>query len=250
MKWKLLLLALMLSSASAGVGAEEEVVFAVGEYPPFLSKDAPHYGISAKVVAEASRRAHLTPVFKFMPWPRAEHDTAQGKYLASVGWARTPMREKTFSFSRYPVIIGAPTAAFYKRSRFTQHPMINSWKDLAALDVVGVNAYWYKEFFENAGVRAYYVSSAELAWQLIAMDRKAVYVDGLSTGLVEGKKALGKSFDDISYILLPFDDPNSYIMYSQNNVKAASLRNRLDTALESMAKDGTLDKLAQLPAAP
>lgn len=245
MNLRLLLLGLLLS-CSAGVSAEE-VIFATGEYPPFLSEHAPNFGISARIVSEAARRANITPIFKFMPWPRAEHDTAQGKYVASIGWSRTPMREKTFSFSRYPVIIGAPTAAFYKRARFEKPPAINGWRDFAQFDVVGVTSYWYKELFENAGVNVFYVSNSELAWQLIAMDRKTIYVDTLLTGLEEGKKVMGQQFDDIEHVTLPFDDPSCYIMYPLNNVKSAKLKERLDTALELMAKDGTLDKMAKLP---
>jgi polar amino acid transport system substrate-binding protein len=241
-----ILIVLLGATCSFGVLAEDEVVFATGEYPPYLSESADGFGTSAKIVTEACRRANLKLTLKFMPWSRAEHDTLQGKYIASVAWGRTPDREKQFAYSRFPVVMGAPSAAFYKRAKFVTPPVIKTWADFSNLDVVGVNSYWYKEYFENAGVKAFYVSSAELAWKLIDVDRKAIYVDSLSTGLIEAKKYMPDHAGELAYVLLPFDDPNSYIIYPRNNVQAIKLKEKLDTALESMAKDGTLYKMAEV----
>lgn len=238
-----MLIVLLGLAYSLGVLAAEEVVFAAGEYPPYLSETAEGFGVAAQIVTEACRRANIKSTLNFMPWSRAEYDTAQGKYIASIAWVRTPEREKRFAYSRYPVVIGTPSAAFYKRSMFAKPPVINSWADLAKLDVVGVNSYWYKEYFENAGVKAFYVSNAELAWKLLELDRKAIYVDSLKTGLIESKKFIPQHANEIEYVSLAFDKTDGYIIYPLNNPQAAKLRDKLDAALESMTKDGTISKM-------
>lgn len=245
MNLRLLLLGLLLS-CSVGASAED-IIFATGEYPPYISENAPGLGTSAQIVKEACRRANLNPVFKFMPWSRVEHDTAEGKYIASFVWARTPEREKRFTFSRYPVAMGAPTAAFYKRKMFAEPPTIKSWSDFAHFKVVGIHSYWNKEYYQNAGADVFYVNTSEVAWKMIGLDRRVIYVDNLSTGLIEAKKYIPEHFNEIDHVVLLFDNPHSYIMYPLNNVQSAKLKERLDAALESMAKDGTLDKMAKIP---
>lgn len=229
------------------VSASEEVIFAAGEYPPYVSESAEGYGIAAQIVGEACRRANLTLTLKFMPWSRAEHDTAESKYLGSISWVRTPEREKRFAYSRYPIVLGGtPSVAFYKRSMFPKPPVINSWADFAKLDVVGVNSYWYKEFLEQAGVKAFYVNSAELAWKLLELDRKAIFIDSLATGLIESKKYIPKQAGDIAYVSLEFDKNDGYIIYPLNNPDAAKIRDKLDVALEAMTKDGTIRRMNML----
>jgi hypothetical protein len=45
----------------------EELLFAIGEWPPYTSADYEDFGVAAKIVALACEEAGIKPVFKFYP---------------------------------------------------------------------------------------------------------------------------------------------------------------------------------------
>jgi polar amino acid transport system substrate-binding protein len=117
---RLLLLSFFLGGAVL-VGAEEVVVFAVGEWAPYVGASLPDYGSAARTVRAACEAAGLRPKFEFYPWLRAELRVRDGLAFGSFPYQRIPEREGNFLFSdailrSYAVILrkngDARTAAF------------------------------------------------------------------------------------------------------------------------------------------
>lgn len=225
-----------------GAAAADRVVFATGEYPPYISEQAPDMGPVARIVTEACRRAGIEPVFEFLPWKRASVSVLNGQYVASFHWARTAAREqKGFLFSEQPVVT-APTVVFYRRSKFPEGVTFDAWSDLKAHRIVGVNGYWYQDEFRKLDIPAHYVNRPVQAWKMLESGRADVYVDNLHPGFTDAKHSVPDFLEDLGYTRQSGDKPHGYLMFSPVHKDAAQLRERLDAALESMHKDGTYAK--------
>lgn len=76
--------------------AQETLVIAVGDWPPYLSDTLPHQGTAARIIREAFAVEGYRVRFEFLPWARAYKDTGAGKYDGTAVWLKTPERKKRF----------------------------------------------------------------------------------------------------------------------------------------------------------
>ncbi len=90
--------------------AQETVRITVGEWPPYVSEDAPDYGLASKITTEAFDAVGIRTEYIFYPWKRAYVNAGNGDADATLLWVKTPEREQEFIFSNV-VITG--TAAFF-----------------------------------------------------------------------------------------------------------------------------------------
>ena len=87
-------------AAVPGAGAaESDVVFAIGEWAPYVGESLPGYGYAASIVQAACSAAGLRARFEFYPWPRAEARVAEGLAFASFPFVALPEREERFFLS-------------------------------------------------------------------------------------------------------------------------------------------------------
>lgn len=71
-----------------------------GEWDPFASEDAEHYGYYAHIVTEAFHLVGVKTKYEFYPWKRTEKYIEERKqWDGAVPYAVTPEREKLFYFS-------------------------------------------------------------------------------------------------------------------------------------------------------
>ncbi len=96
MKYLTLFVALVFSSANA---LAEKVVFAIGEWPPYVSSEMANYGYTTELVSAICREAGITPVYKFYPWARAEQLVQEGKVFGSFAYAITETRKSKYLLS-------------------------------------------------------------------------------------------------------------------------------------------------------
>ncbi len=101
---RLLTLMFLLSITSISF-ANETVQVANGEWLPYHSEKAAHYGAGSRIVTEAFALEGIKVKWKFFPWQRGYMYTIYGKVNASIGWIKTPKREKEVLFSD-PVYAG------------------------------------------------------------------------------------------------------------------------------------------------
>lgn len=130
MRHTILLAALLCSSV--GICAEP-VRIAIGEWPPYLSKELKHYGVAAHIVTEAFAREGLKVEYTFLPWKRAENYVSSGEQECSIMWVKNDKRGEQFLFS--DVVFEGEVVFFHLKSfKFDWQ----SYHDLAGLRIGGL----------------------------------------------------------------------------------------------------------------
>jgi len=93
-------LLLMVQSASA----EQVVRIAIGEWQPYLSENAPHYGFASHIITESFALQDITVDHGFLPWKRAYQLSQRGEKWDGTGvWLHNEERANDFFYSE-PVI--------------------------------------------------------------------------------------------------------------------------------------------------
>jgi len=78
---------------------ENTIQLAIGEWPPFTSKDLKYYGIAARLVAEAFLLEGIQVEYGFFPWARSFLLAKEGTWDGTAIWSRQPDRVQDFYFS-------------------------------------------------------------------------------------------------------------------------------------------------------
>lgn len=176
----------------------EEVLIAVGEWPPFVGAQLPDNGRHAKLVRERLAAAGFVARFEFLPWSRSFNLTQVGRYAATFPWVRTEERAALFLISDRAVGTDA-TVGFYLGARFPAgvqaaplHEMVAAGLRLAVLQDT-----WMANDLTKRGLPFQSVSRTEIGWNLIGHGRADVYIDNAEVGTVEGRLYLPSGGADL-----------------------------------------------------
>lgn len=108
------ILTLFLLVFSAPVLAKERVRIAIGEWPPYLSRNSPHFGVAAHIVQEAFQASDWDVEFHFFPWARVLVYIENGEFDASILWVKTKERESNLIFS--DILMEGEAVFFYNKN--------------------------------------------------------------------------------------------------------------------------------------
>lgn len=97
------------------VFAEEEIMVAIGEWSPFISRELPHYGIVSHIISEAFSESQIEVKYGFFPWNRSYRLVKRGEWHASAIWGKTEERKNDFYFS--DIIYTGEDVLFYLKDR-------------------------------------------------------------------------------------------------------------------------------------
>lgn len=140
-----IVLATLLLAIHAMALGKETLKFSVYEYPPFLSKSVPEYGLEPAIVRLAFERVGVEVQFNFMPPARALEVARQGKSDGTLGWVHSTEREGSFHYSK--AISRAPLVFFHLKAK----PFIwNTFQDLKGKQIGTVYKYYYGAEFHQA----------------------------------------------------------------------------------------------------
>ena len=121
-----------------------------GEWQPYLSKDAPHYGFASHVVTEAFALVGVEVEYGFFPWKRSMKLAIEGSWDGTAVWLDSDERRENFFYS--DAVVPSTFGFFHlKDSGFDW----NGYEDLKEVRIGGTLEYFYgKEFdaAEEAGV--------------------------------------------------------------------------------------------------
>jgi polar amino acid transport system substrate-binding protein len=112
----------------------ETIRLTAGEAPPYLSQSLTHNGYIAQIVTEAFALESIAVEFGFFPWKRAFQYAETGEWDGTLGWIKTPEREKVILFSETPIAIIAVEKFFYRKDDSFD------WQTLADLEGLSVGA--------------------------------------------------------------------------------------------------------------
>ncbi|POF32892.1 substrate-binding periplasmic protein [Roseibium marinum] len=206
----------------------ETFTFAVGDWPPFTSRDAPGFGMHAQKVTETFRAAGHDVRFEFLPWLRSFEMTRHGTLPATFSWIFEKERAEDFIYPETPIAL-ASFVYFYRKDRFPAGLQALSFEEVAArgLTVVGIPGYWYQAPLEKAGVLFQAVPEEEQAWNMLARGRADLYIEIDRVGRAHSRAVLDDAAESIA-MSEPIRVYPLYILFSKTHPDGARMKNIWD----------------------
>lgn len=242
MKRNLLIFSLIFTIFTLGAFAAEKVINigTEGVYAPFtfVDKKGKLTGYDVEVITEAAKRAGIKINFVPTPWDSMFLGLESKKYdIVANQIGKNPDREKKYLFSESYLISGAQIIVKDTNNK------IKTLNDLKGKKVgTSVGSNYNKlltEFDKNKEINlVYYDGNVTEIFQEISLGRlDATVNDRLTVG--ENAKKLGLKVKTVGN---PINEVPSYFIFRKDS---GDLKNKIDKALLSMKKDGTLGKISK-----
>ncbi|GAB2916912.1 substrate-binding periplasmic protein [Rheinheimera gaetbuli] len=225
-----------------------ELQISAGEWPPFLSESLPHQGVVAHLIRDIFAQAGYQVSFSFLPWARAYHDTANGKYAATAVWMLAEDRTKDFLYSE-PVLSEQFVLFHLKQRRFEWQQLT----DLRGMLLGGGLGYSYGPAFDEALNNRVFkmsrVGSTEQNFRRLAAGRIDVFAEEISVGYHTLNHQLPELADAISHHPKPLLVNQSFLLLPHNSPDSAKLLALFNLHLQQFKHSGRyqsyFDRLAQ-----
>lgn len=211
-----------------------------GVYAPFTFVDASGKltGYDVEVITEAAKRAGLKINFVPTPWDSMFLGLESKKYdIVANQIGKNPDREKKYLFSESYLISGAQLIVKDTNKKITS---LNDLKGKKVGTSVGSNYNkLLTEFDKNKEINlVYYDGDVTQVFQDISLGRiDATVNDRLTIG--ENVKKLGLKVKTVGK---PLNEVPSFFVFRKDS---SDLKAKIDSALLSMKKDGTLGKISK-----
>ena len=144
--------------AEEKVVVEDELLFAIDAWPPYIYKD--EEGFLIVLVKEAFKAVDIKTKFEYVPWERALVMVENHSAVGSFPWRYTEERTLTFfyseplTFTRY--------ALFHKKNEEINDELFNDIVTNPDYTIGIVTAYWYVDWLEDMGIQLDY-STTQMA---------------------------------------------------------------------------------------
>lgn len=213
---------------------EEEIEFAVADWPPMVDEDMEGFGKHSRHVTEIFSAMGFRVKFVFLSWPRAYELTRRGDYVGTFPWLRTAEREHDFLVPKH-AIAQAHHKGFYKSSFYPDGLDLTSFDDLLPLGLrpVVVASYWQEQEFIKRGIEAEIVSNPEAAWRFLDAGRGDIMFEEEEVGWHDLKNLFGedamKTFATTNLITT---EP-MYTLISRNHPDGPRLLKAFDAFMDS-----------------
>ncbi len=247
---------ILLLNHSAGIQATEatqqdsltELQISAGEWPPFLSETLPHQGVVAHLIRDIFAAAGYKVSFTFLPWARAYHDTANGKYAATAIWMFSEDRTSAFLYSE--PVLNEQFVFFHLQQRPFDWQQLS---DLRGLLLGGGLGYSYGPAFDQAVSKGVFkmsrVGSTEQNFRRLAAGRIDVFAEEISVGYHTLNHQLPDMAEAISHHPRPLLINQSFLLFPHNTDGSAQLLELFNQHLQQFKQSGRyqtyFDRLAQ-----
>lgn len=221
------------------------VHIATGEYPPFCSSSARHYGFISHIITEALAREGYTAEFDFLPWKRALFQSSNGEYDATSWWVHSDERAARFLYS--DSVVSNSVHFFYVKGRHFDF----DWKTLSDLDEyrLGVTrGYFYNQAFtdyrEAHPKRFDVVNSDEISFKRLLLNRIDLFPVNVVVGLELLRTRFGPNvIHQVTYHPRPLSSKEGFILFPKDNPDSVKLRQAFNNGLAALKADGTYDRM-------
>ena len=239
--YTLLLLPHASGLAAATQAAEQTSLTALtisaGEWPPFLSEALPHQGVVAHLIRDIFAEAGYQVSFSFLPWARAYHDTANGKYAATAVWMLAEDRTKDFLYSE--AVLSEQFVLFHLKQRHFDWQQLT---DLRGMLLGGGLGYSYGPAFDDALHNKVFkmsrVGSTEQNFRRLAAGRIDVLAEEISVGYHTLNHQLPELAAVISHHPRPLLINQSFLLLPQNSPDSAQLLQVFNQQLQLFRQSG------------
>ncbi|MEH0022838.1 MAG: transporter substrate-binding domain-containing protein [Desulfobacter sp.] len=241
MKKMMSILVLGVSLFLSGPSFGETLVFATGEWSPFIGEALPDYGLHSKILKDVFKEAGHEVEFEFMPWKRVYELTKKGDYIASFTWSKTQERQDQMLYPQNELSL-SKEVGFYKKSKFPGGLSVSSLEDIKAqgLKVVGIASYWYEKPLKKMGIKVHIVSTGELAWKMLNGGRADIMIENIDVGKAESQSVLGAGKDAEFAMTDPLKTQQMYLIFSRIHPKSRDIMEQYDAAVSKLKAAGKL----------
>ena len=214
----------------------ESFTFAIGEWPPFISANAPDRGLHSKRVAEVFQSQGHSVTFEFLPWRRSLELTRNGSLPATFSWSFVDSRTEDYLYPQYPVD-RVDDVYFFRKDKFPDGLDGLEFEDLRErnLTVVGITDYWYQEPLEKAGVAFQAVATEKEAWTMLLYGRADLYIENDVVGQVHSRSVLEDSAALIGKSR-PLRSVELFILFSRTHPDGARMAEIWDNGAAALAE--------------
>ncbi len=214
-----------------------------GEWPPFLSEHAPHYGYATHVVTEAFLHVGVKVEYGFFPWKRSMKLAREGKWDGTALWWDNEKRRKYFFFTD-PVV---PTVTVFFHLKSTEFDW-NTYEDLREIRIGGTLEYSYSDEFdaaEAAGtIRTNRAANDKAGLKKLLKRRNTVFPGGLMTTYA----LIRDTFSEEDAALFahhpkPIAERPIYLLLSKKVPGNEQMRDRFNEGLRILKESGRYDQI-------
>jgi polar amino acid transport system substrate-binding protein len=168
-----------LALLASGTRAEDIITLSNGEWLPYLSETAPHYGVISRIVTEAFALEGVKVRYVFRPWSRAFAEAATGKVQGSVVWSEgLPGTVRATDFYYSDTVFDGQSVFFYLKAKPFNW---TTFADLAKVKIGGTAGYEYK-FERVPHVTIDRAATDELNFRKLLAGRFQVFPANLDNG--------------------------------------------------------------------
>lgn len=238
-KFSLICLAFIMFSTSSV--AKENVIIAVGEYPPLVSQHFLHYGVTARIIREAFALEGVEVEYKFTNWARAFRLVSEGNADGIGPILKTSKRENQYYFSDS---LFYETQVFFHKKNYLFN--WNTLDDLSQIPIGATISYSYGKEFDQAAtskqLMVQRVPTDEQNFKKLFADRIKVFPQSLDVGYY----MLHSNFPDkaslITHHVKPVNQNHNYLAFSKEKNNSLSLIKQFNRGLHKLKASGKYDQ--------
>ncbi|MCP4551853.1 MAG: amino acid ABC transporter substrate-binding protein [Bacteroidetes bacterium] len=223
------------------INAEETIRITNGEWLPYHSEKLPHYGAGSRIVTEAFEGEGLEVKWGFFPWKRAYINVVNGSWNASIGWIKTPKREKEVLFSE--PIYGGKWVFFHLKSALFEWKTI---EDLKGLNIGAIHGYSYGTIFDNAEKNGIFkverVTKEEQNFKKLLLGRIHVFAHAIDGGYASLRMKLKpEEVQQITHFPKPIQVVNYHLVFTKTKKNKRMLK-LFNKGLRQLRESGKIDQ--------
>ncbi|MFE8070487.1 transporter substrate-binding domain-containing protein [Marinobacteraceae bacterium S3BR75-40.1] len=222
--------------------ASEKVVLSIGDWPPYISPDMKHNGVTSRVVVEAFARAGVEVELQVMPWARAKLMAREQVVDGTFAWSHKKERERYFLYSDAVAEYGY--VFFHLRSR----PF--DWQtlaDLKGMTVGGTLSYNYGDDFYKAARSGLFtlelMSGDILNWRKLLAGRIDLFPQDINAGYAQLHKFFSPAdYNRITHSAHPLKPLTTlHVLFPRDAPRSRALRERFNKGLAALRKEGRIE---------
>ncbi len=230
-------------SASALAQTQDTIRLTNGEWPPFLSEHAPHYGFTSHIITEAFGLVGVEVEYGFFPWKRSFKLAKEGKWDGSAIWWDNEERRKLFYLTD-PVNRTKEVFFHLKTTAFDW----TTYEDLREFRIGGTRPYDYGKAFnqaEAAGIiHVERASNDETSLKKLLKGR----IDVFPGDVMVTYEQIRKTFSDEETALFthhpkPTEERPVYLLLSKKIPGNEQMRDRFNEGLRLLKESGRWDQI-------
>lgn len=234
----------LLMAIAQATPAEETIRLTNGEWQPYVSEHAPHYGFASHIVSEAFALVGVRVEYGFFPWKRALESAKKGQWDGGVGFWDSEERRKYFYFPEEPI---APSEMAFFHLKTTKFDW-NSVEDMKGLKIGGTLEYFYgKELddAEKAGlIHIERVGSDELSLKKLLKGRIAVFPGDLMVTHAQIRDTFSAEEATLfTHHPKTFEYRGVYVLFSKQVERNEQRRDLFNKGLSLLKESGRYDEI-------